>query len=435
MNFLTHTLSFFYPELRAAGTNNPENPSTPLGLFADEIKGNGQNVTENTALAVAAVYACVKVISETMALMDLEVKQRKGKFLQVDSLHPLNQLFREPSQRFNRFEWIQAMLAFALLWGNGYCKIRRGRYGDPVEFIILPAWEVTVKLTDRGRMYYEWRPSKNPTTVEIIQSGDMLHLKNLSTEGMLGISPIQVQRENLGNMEAKKAQDGAFYSNGAKAGGVLMTPGTMGGKERKNLGESFDKANSGSKNRFKTIILEEGVKYQQLTIPQNDAQFLESKKFDRSEIAGWYRVPPYKIGDHEKSTYSNIEGQERSFAKDTVVPWAIRLQQELDRKLFFTEEYDFCTHFNLDDLIKGDMKSRYEIYQIATQSAILKPIEAREQEGWNTDGMPEIDNFFMNSATTSVKKILEAPAPGTPGAQPTPAKETKPKPSKEKKAA
>lgn len=423
MGFLKHTLSYFYPELRA-GFNSPENPSTPLGMFADEVKGNGMNVTEDKALAVAAVFSCVKVISETMSLMDLCVKKKAGKYMKEDETHPLNALFREPSQRFNRFEWVQAVMAFVLLWGNGYCKIRRGRYGDPVEFIILPAWEVTPKVSERGRLFYEWRQSPSGQ-VEIIQAGDMLHIKNLSTDGMIGMSPIAIQKENLGNMEAKKAQDGAFYANGAKAGGILMLPGNMGTKEAKNIKESFDKANSGPKNRFKTIILEEGVKYQQVTIPQNDAQFLESKKFDRSEIAGWYRVPPYKIGDHEKSTYSNIEGQERSFAKDTIVPWTTRFQQELDRKLFFSEETDYLTQFNLDDLIKGDMKARYEIYQIGTQNAIIKPIEAREAEGWPTSGMPEIDEFFMNSATSSVKQILAAPAPGTPAADPPVAKPKK----------
>ena len=406
MNFLRHTLSYFYPELR--DSKSEENPSTPLGMFGDEILGNGMNVTEDKALAVAAVYACVKVIAETMSLMDLEVKKRSGKFFETDTTHPLNSLFREPSQRFNRFEWIQGLMAFALLWGNGYCKIRRGRYGDPVEFIPIPAWQITPKLTDRGRLFYEWR--REPSgQVEIIQAADIIHIKNLSTEGIVGMSPIAIQRENLGNMEAKKQQDGSFYANGAKAGGILMLPGNMGAKEKTNVEESFNKANTGAKNRFKTIVLEEGVKYQQLTIPQNDAQFLESKKFDRSEIAGWYRVPPYKIGDHEKSTYSNIEGQERSFAKDTVVPWAIRVQQEFDRKLFFADESGYVTLFNLDDLIKGDMKTRYEIYEIATRSAILKPIEAREQEGWNTDGMPEINEFFMNSANSSVKQILATP--------------------------
>lgn len=414
MGFVKHALGFFYPELLAT-PNSPENPSTPLDIYPDEILGNGKNVTENTALAVAAVYSCVKVIAETMSLMDLEVKRKRGKFLESDPNHHLNILFREPSQRFNRFEWIQSLMTYVLLWGNGYCKIRRGRYGDPMEFIILPAEEVTPKLTEKGRLFYEHR-SGITGKVDIIDAGDMIHLKNLSTDGIVGKSPITLQRENLGNMEAKKEQDGAFYSNGAKASGILMLPGNMGSKENDNIEKSFNKANSGSRNRFKTIVLEEGVKYQQLTIPQNDAQFLESKKFDRSEVAGWYRVPPYKIGDHEKSTYSNIEGQERSFAKDTIVPWTIRLQQEFDRKLFFTEEADFTTQFNLDDLIKGDIETRYKVYEVGVRSGVLKPIEVREQEGWNTDGMEELNNFFLNSATLSVKQILaQEKAPDTAG--------------------
>ncbi len=362
---------------------------------------------------IAAVYSCVKVISETMALMDLYVKRAKGKFYEIDSTHPLNNLYREPSPLFNRYQWIQVWVWWALLWGNGYCKIRRNRYSEPVEFIICPAYEVTVKKNERGRIFYEWF---HDGVMEIITSDNMLHLKNLSSNGLIGMSPIAIQRQSLGGMQAKMDQEGAFYTNGAKGSGVLMTPGTMGKKEHQNLTTSFRKETEGAKNRFKTIVLEEGVKYQQLTIPQNDAQFLESKKYDRSEVAGWYRVPPYKIGDHEKSTYSNIDGQERSFAKDTIVPWAMNVQQELDRKLLFADEPHIVNQFNLDDLIKGDLKARYEVYEIATRSAIMKPIEAREAEGFNTSGMPEIDNFFMNSATMSVKQILEGKVAPDPNA-------------------
>jgi HK97 family phage portal protein len=185
-----------------------------------------------------------------------------------------------------------------------------------------------------------------------------------------------------------------------------MTPGTMGQQEAKNVRDSFAKENELAKNRFKTIVLEEGVKYQQLTIPQNDAQFLESKKFDRSEIAGWFRVPPHKIGDLEKANYSNIEAQDRAFAKDVAVPWAERFQQELNRKLFFqSERGKFMTQFNLDDLIKGDIKTRYEVYNSAVQTGILKPTEPREAEGWPMEGTESINKFFMNSTMLPVEQL------------------------------
>lgn len=263
-------------------------------------------------------------------------------------------------------------------------------------------------MTERGKLFYEWISSDG---IRVISADDMIHLKNFGTNGLMGASPIQIQRESIGNSIAKQQHEGAFYSNGAKASGILMTPGTMGAQEIKNVKESFNRENELAKNRFKTIVLEEGVKYQQLTIPQNDAQFLESKKFDRSEIAGWYRVPPYKIGDHEKATYSNIEGQERSFAKDTIVPWATRFQEEIDRKLFFEEERGkFISQFNLDDLIKGDIKTRYEVYNTAVNSGILRPSEPREAEGWPMEGTEEINQFFMNGTMMPVKTILAKPA-------------------------
>ncbi len=391
-----------------------ENPSTPLSaIFEDGNKTSaGIRVSEEKALAVGAVYACVKVISETMGQMDYEVVEKVGKTTRANTSHPNYWLLHaEPSPNYNRFEYIQGMTSFALLWGNAYAEIIRDRFATAKELKILPAWQVTPKLTERGKLYYEHRSSEGETRV--ILAEDIIHIKNVSTNGLLGMSPIEVQRENLGTALAKIGHEGAFYSNGAKASGILMTPGTMGPTESKNVRESFDKANEGTKNRFKTIVLEEGVKYQQLTIPQNDAQFLESKKFDQTEIAGWYRVPPHMIGNLNEANYANVDAMDRAFAKTCIVPWTIRFQQEHDRKLFFMgERKKFASQFNLDDLIKGDIKTRFEVYGTAIQSGILRPSEPREQEGWPMDDTEEINQFFMNGTMMPVRTINAKPTDG-----------------------
>jgi HK97 family phage portal protein len=412
VGILKHVLSYWYPELRSS----LENPATPLSAVFDEgEKTNaGIRVTEEKALAVGAVYACVKVISETGAQMDLEVVEKVGKYTRPNTSHPNYWLLHAaPSPHYNSFEWKQGMFAYALLWGNGYSKIIRDKFATAKELKIIPAWEVTPKMSERGKLYYEWN-SKHGT--EIILQEDMIHLKNLGTDGLVGLSPIEIQRESLGTALAKMNHEGAFYSNGAKASGILMTPGTMDDKAVKNVKESFNKANEGTKNRFKTIVLEEGVKYQQLTIPQNDAQFLESKKFDQTEIAGWYRVPPHMIGNLNDSNYSNMDAQDRGFAKYTMVPWTTRFQQEIDRKLFFEpERAKFQSQFNLDDLIKGDIKTRYEVYGAGIQYGILRPAEPREAEGWPMENTEEINQFYMNGTMTPVKiinaKPVEAPKP------------------------
>jgi HK97 family phage portal protein len=368
------------------------------------------NVTEEKALSTSTYFSCVKVIGETMASMDLEVVERIGKATRANTSHPNYWLLHaEPSPYYNRFEWVQAMLIWATTWGNGYSKIIRDRFANAKELKLIPEYEVTAKLTDRGKLYYEWY---HDGKIEIIMADDMIHLKNFGTSGLAGFSTATLQRESLGNTIAKTLHEGAFYSNGAKASGVLMTPGTFGPKERANVTESFNKANEGAKNRFKTIILEEGVKYQQLTIPQNDAQFLESKKYDQTEVCGWFRMPPHKVGILDNANYSNIESQDRSFAKDVAVPWAIRFQQELDRKLFFEGERGrFMTQFNLDDLIKGDIKTRYEVYNSAVQTGILKPTEPREAEGWPMEGTEQINKFFMNGTMMPVEMLGQKPEP------------------------
>jgi HK97 family phage portal protein len=385
-----------------------ENPATPLSAFDTEAKTTaGIYVNEQKSLTIGAVFSCVKVISETFGIMDIEVLKRKGKFKQYDPLHDVNKVLRDPSPLYNRFQWVQTSVSHVLLWGNAYSKIIRNRFGEPIEFKILNPEEVSPKLTERGRLFYQYRHSGGE---EIIMPENILHFKNLSADGLLGMSTIALYRESLANSIAKTQQEGAFYANGAKASGILMTPGTMGNKERANLTGSFEKANEGAKNRFKTIILEEGVKYQQLTIPQNDAQFLESKNYDRSEIAGIFRVPPYKIGYMDNANYSNIEAQERSFARDAIVPLATNIQQEFDRKLFFEDERAIqTTQFNTDDITKGDMKTRYEAHNTGIQAGFLTPKEVREAEGWPTEGNPELEGFFMNGTMRPVKQIIMDP--------------------------
>lgn len=367
-------------------------------------------MTEENSLGVSAVFACVKVISETMAQMDLETVEKVGKATVTNTKHPNYWLLHaQPSPNYNRFEWVQSMVAYALLWGNGYTRIKRDRFANAVELELLPAWLVTIKITERGKMYYEYT-NKNGST-EVILQEDMIHLKNFGTDGYSGLSTIQTQRELLGNSMAKQEHEGSFYKNGAKASGILMFPGAMGPKEKKNVKESFEKTNEGTKNNGKTIILEDGVKYQQLTIPQGDAQFIESKQFDRTEVCGIFRVPPHKIGILNDANYSNIESQDRSFAKDTIVPWCERFQQEIDRKLFFEEERGrFRSQFNLDDLIKGDIKTRYEVYGMGIQNGVLQPAEAREAEGWPMKGTEQIQKFFMNGTMMPVETINAKPA-------------------------
>jgi HK97 family phage portal protein len=406
--FIRHTLSYFYPELRAS----LENPSTPLSaVFADPKTVSNIRVTEEGSLSIGAVFSCVQVIGQTFGLMDIEVYRKKSaKFKEYDPAHRINNVLLDPSPYFNRFQWMQAVVAHILLWGNAYNKIVRNRFGEPIEIKILQPYDVAPKMTEKGKLFYE---HQNNGVTERIAPENILHFKNLTTDGLIGLSTVQIQRETLANSIAKTQHEGAFYSNGAKASGVLMTPGNLGPKEKNNLETSWAKEHSNARNRFKTIVLEEGVKYQQLTIPQNDAQFLESKNYDRSEIAGWFRVPPYKIGYMDNANYSNIEAQERSFARDAIVPHGTNIQQELDRKLFdVTERSVFTTQFNIDDITKGDMKTRYEAHNTGIQAGFLTPKEVRDAEGWPTDNMPELDQFFMNSTMMPVKTIIMQPAQG-----------------------
>src|SRR5690606_9921261 len=187
--------SYFYPELRAS----LENPSTSLSSFMDAMDGEKTTakiiVNEEKAMGIGSYFSCIKVISETMASMDLEVVEKVGKATRPNTSHPNYWLLHaEPSPDYNRFEWVQAMLIWATSWGNGYSKIVRDRFANAIELKILPEFEVTPKKTERGKLYYEW---VHEGKTEIIMADDMFHLKNIGTTGLIGLSTATIQRESL----------------------------------------------------------------------------------------------------------------------------------------------------------------------------------------------------------------------------------------------
>lgn len=405
------------------------------GVDMDYIgnSNSGVRVDELRAMQTSAVYACVKILSETVASLPLHLykKGKDGKHELADQ-HPLNAcLYELPNEEMTSFEFRETMMSSLLLWGNAYARIIR-RQGHVVELWYLKPHLMTVErdsLTDKIKYTY----SDDVTNETYVYRPDQVfHVKGLSFDGVKGISPIAQAREAIGLSLATEEYGAKFFGNGARPGGVLEHPGIL--KDPEKLRESWNKVYQGTRNSHKVAVLEEGMKYHTIGIAPEDAQFLETRKYQLNEICRIFRVPPHLVGDLERATFSNIEHQSIEFVQHTIRPWLVRWEQEISRSLLDEKErLLYFAKFNVDGLLRGDYKSRTEGYAIARQNGWLSINDIRRLED-----MPPIpkeqggDDYLVNgnmaAAGAAVQGIQKggsdgegqegdanAPDEGTPG--------------------
>lgn len=346
-----------------------------------------QYVSEETATGVAAVHACVQLISETVASLPLAPYRRlEDGSKQIDPNHPLfNVLHGQANRTQTAFEFREQFVASCLLTGNGYAlKVINSR-GEIVELIPLhPALVNPVKLTN-GRIRYE--VATESSTQNYIQD-EILHLRYRTKNGITGLSPITIARETIGIALAQQQHEGRFFKNGATLSGALKHPGHLTAEGRNLLKTSFTEGYTGSANAFKVIVLDEGMEFQPMSMNQHDAQFIESKKLTLEDIARIYRIPPPAIGILDNATYSNITEQSRSLVMHTLRPWLVRIEQAMNLSLLSDD--DKRTHFiehNAEGLLRGSIKERYEAYRIAREWGWLNVNEIRGQENMGGIGV------------------------------------------------
>ena len=341
----------------------------------------GKSVTPRSALQMSTVYACVRVIAETIASLPLHVYERTdtGSVKAYD--HPLYFLLHdEPNSEMTSFVLRETMLSHLLLWGNAYCQILRNGRGHILGLYPLLPDRMTVDRDSAGKLTYDYM-TRDSVTVRL-RPEDVLHIPGLGFDGIMGYSPIALEKNAIGLGIAAEEYGSKFFSNGAMPAGVLTHPNTV--KNPAALRESWNAAYGGSANSGKVAILEEGMTFERISMPNNEAQFLESRKFQVSEICRIYRVPPHMVGDLEHATFSNIENQSISFAVHTIRPWLVRIEQSMNRALFSDKEKgSFYVRFNIDGLMRGDYKSRMEGYAIGRQNGWLSTNDIRDLENMN----------------------------------------------------
>lgn len=371
---------------------------------------SGKRVNERSAMQMTAVYSCVRILSEAVAGLPLHLyryTENGGKEKAVE--HPLYFLLHdEPNPEMTSFVFRETLMTHLLLWGNAYAQIIRNGKGEILALYPLMPDRMTVDRDDKGRLYYEYlvsnddAPTMKGSTVRL-QPSDVLHIPGLGFDGLVGYSPIAMAKNAIGMAIACEEYGAKFFANGAQPSGVLEHPGTI--KDPSRVRESWTQTFGGSQNANKVAVLEEGMKYTPISISPEQAQFLETRKFQINEIARIFRVPPHMVGDLEKSSFSNIEQQSLEFVKYTLDPWVSRWEQGMVRSLLAAEEKKgYFIKFNVDGLLRGDYQSRMNGYAIGRQNGWMSANDIRELE--NLDRIPEElggDLYLINGNMTKLE--------------------------------
>lgn len=371
---------------------------------------SGKPVNERTAMQTTAVYACVRILAEAVASLPLHVYEYQddgGKKLVHD--HPLYYLLHdEPNPEMTSFVFRETLMSHLLIWGNAYAQIIRDGAGRVLGLYPLLPDKMDVQRDDKGNIYYVYsrNSDENPMFKEYgnirLKAEDVLHIPGLGFDGLIGYSPIAMAKNAVGMTLACEEYGASFFANGANPGGVLEHPGVL--KDPSKVRESWNSVYRGVSNAHKIAVLEEGMKYQQIGIPPEEAQFLETRKFQVNEIARLYRIPPHMVGDLDKSSFSNIEQQSLEFVKYTLDPWVIRWEQSLQRSLLLSgEKGKYFIKLNVDGLLRGDYQSRMNGYAVGRQNGWFSANDIREMENMNPIPDEEGGNLYLiNGAMTKL---------------------------------
>lgn len=406
-------IDLFFPVQRRSGLGAPD------GWLVDAFGGvqskTGLRVNPDTALSSSAVYACVQVRAQTLAGLPCGLFRRLPDGDKKEAVdHPLHRLIStSPHPELTSFEWREMMSGHIDLRGNAYAQIVRDGSGMVRRLVPLHPDRVTVRRSlepdQQGirPLFYE---ITNPGYggVARLPASEILHLRDFGGDGIIGYSRIRVACEAIGLAMAADEHAARMFSNGARPAGVLQHPNKMGPDGQKNFRKSWGEIYGGVSNSGKIAILEEGMTFNDIGLTNTDAQLLESRKFSRSEIASIFRVPPHKIGDLERATFSNIEYQSIEFAQDCLLPMCERWEQRLNLTLLTDEEQkDLFFSFNLAGLLRGDLSSRYNAYKVGREGGWLSVNDIRSTEGMSRIKGGDAYLTPLNMTTSQAREALE----------------------------
>lgn len=375
----------------------------------------GENVSHETALTLSAYWACLRVISEDVAKIPLHVyRERPGGGKDKATDHPVYRLLhRAPNPDMTPMALKETMVSWAQAWGGGVAEIER-RAGRPAALWPIHPSRVRIDRDEKRRLWYFIKSEIDGGTREVaIPARNILHIHGLGPNGVTGYSVLQMAAESIGLGLALQRFGSAYFGNGTAAAGVLKHPNTLSDEAIKHLRETWAEKHSGPENAHKPMILEEGMEWHTISVPPEQAQFLESRKFTAPEMCRWFRLAPHKIQDLERATFSNIEDQSLNHLGDALDPWLVRFEEECNRKLFLDSEADLFVRFNRNSTMRADHDKRSSFYDRMWKIGALSQNEIREFEDMNP--IDDGDTYYIptnNMAPAGAPPSGEAPADG-----------------------
>ena len=395
INSIANGLAF-----NASRTTSATRPNDSSGIFGALFSRPvaGEPVNKDTALTYDAVFACVRLISEHLAMMPHRVYVSDGDQRSIDSSNPVDRLlYRQANEETNAFDFKQSLFAAALLQGNGLAEIERLRDGTPVALWWIDWERVSLARTSTGRLVYEVRNNNQANTY--LQPSNVVHLKGFSLDGLSGLSVIAFAKQAISLGLAMEKFGAAFFGNGAMPGGVIewsdsaVQPEGWNNQAAKNMKRSWNKNHRGAGRNGQIEILEPGQTFKGISIAPDEAQFLESRQFGVTEICRWFGVPPHKLAQLDRATNANIEMQNIEYVTDCLMRWAIRYEQEINAKLLTGNEYN---KFSFNSLLRGDLKTRQEFYKTMMDRGVYSINEVRALEDENPVSGGELRLVQMN---------------------------------------
>ena len=392
-------MSFFknFFKSRDKPTNSYDSPSYTYFFGRSNA---GKRVTDRTALQHTVVYACVRVLSEAVAQLPLHLYKYTNSGKERVPQHPLYFLLHDqPNPEMTSFRFRETLMSHILIYGNAYAQIIRNGRGEIIGLYPLTPDRIKVDRDEHNKLIYiysrydEANPNIKIQGEIVLKQKDVLHIPGLGFDGLVGYSPIAMAKNALGISLACEEYGASFFANGASPSGILEHPGVI--KDPSKIREAWHNA-YGSGNSHKVAVLEEGMKYQPIAIPNNEAQFLETRKFQIEEIARLYRVPLHMIGDLDHATFSNVEHLSLDFVKYSLDPWLVRWEQELMRALLSeSEKGKYFIKFNVEGLLRGDYASRMQGYATARQNGWMSANDIRELEDMNMISEENGGNLYL----------------------------------------
>ena len=398
----------------APGENLPEVTDSVRDsgqVFSFGTANSGEKVDEQSAMQISTVYACVRLLAETVAALPLHLYRYtdggKGKESAFD--HPLYRiLYRQPNDDMSSFIWRETMMTHLLLWGNAYSQIiRDGRNNVLGLYPLLPE-NVEVDRDEQGQLYYIYHAYTDEVPGEqnqdiYFRKDEILPSPGLGFNGLVGFSPIAMMKNSLGTTLAVEKYGASFFKNGAQPSGVLEHPGVL--KDPQKIRDNWTAVYGGANNAHRVAVLEEGMAYKAISLPPEDSQFLSTRQFGVEEICRIFRVPPHMVQSLEHATFSNIEHQSIDFVVHTLTPWLVRFEQAIIKDLLLEEEQDVLfPKFNVDGLLRGDYQSRMNGYATGISNGFLSPNDIHRLE--NMDLIPAEeggDDYYLNGGYVKLR--------------------------------